>query len=197
MALFDRVKNIILKPKEEWLVINNEPPSGISLIFTYLLPLALIAAVATFIGFAFLTFGIGFGMEYRLIYAVITLLQLVVSVYINALVTDALAPSFSSEKNLGKSIQLVVYAATPAYVGAILNIIPVIGWLGSLAGGIYSIYLFYLGIPVMKKTPQDKVPVYLIVIIAVLILVYVIIQMIMWRVIFASYFIGFHSIGGL
>jgi hypothetical protein len=195
MALFNRVINIITKPKEEWHAINNETPTGASLIFTYLLPLALIAAAATFIGFAFITFG--FGVEYGLIYAFIMLLQLVVSVYINALVTDALAPSFSSEKNLGKSIQLVVYAATPAYVGAILNIIPFIGWLGSVAGAIYSIYLFYLGIPILKKTPEDKVPIYLIVIIAVLILVYIIIRLIMWNVIFASFFLGFHSIGGL
>lgn len=193
MALLDRVKNIILKPKEEWLVINNETPPGASLIFTYLLPLALIAAVATFIGFSFFITA-GFGMEYGLILALIVLIQIVVSVYVNALVTDALAPSFASEKNLGKSIQLVVYAATPAYVGGILNIIPFIGWLGSLAGGIYSIYLLYLGLSVMKKTPEDKVPVYLIVIIAVLIIVYFIIRMIMWRVVFASYFMG---VGGL
>ena len=195
MALFDRVKNIIVNPKQEWQVINNETANGASLIFSYLFPLALIAAVATFIGFSFLTFGgIGFGTEYGLISAVVILIQLVVSVYVNALVTDAFAPSFSSEKNLGKSIQLVVYAATPAYVGSILNIIPVIGWLGSIAGGIYSIYLFYLGIPVLKKTPEDKVPIYLIVIILVLIIIYAVIQMIMWRVIFASFYLGLHSL---
>jgi hypothetical protein len=190
MALLDRVKNIILKPKEEWLVIDNETTSGMSLIFSYLFPLALIAALATFLGIAFFTFGLGLGMQYGLISAIIMLVQLVVSVYVNALVTDALAPSFASEKNMGKSTQLVVYAATPAYLGAILNIIPVIGWLGSLAGGIYSIYLFYLGIPVLKKTPQDKVPVYLIVIIAVLIIVYFILRMIFIRLLFASYFLG-------
>jgi Yip1 domain len=194
MALFDRVKNIIINPKAEWQVINSETSTGASLIFTYLFPLALIAAVATFIGFSFLTFGgIGFGTEYGLIYAGIMLVQLIVSVYVNALVTDALAPSFGSEKNIGKSMQLVVYAATPAYVGAILNIIPAIGWLGSLAGGIYSIYLLYLGIPVLKKTPQDKVPIYLIVIIIVLILIYAVIQYILWRVVFSSYYIGLHT----
>jgi hypothetical protein len=193
MALLDRVKNIIINPKAEWEVINQETTSGASLIFSYLFPLALLAAVATFIGFSFFAFGgLGLGMEYALIYAVTMLIQLVVAVYLNSLVTDALAPSFSSEKNMGKSIQLVVYAATPAYVGAILNIIPGIGWLGSLAGGIYAIYLFYLGIPVLKKTPQDKVAIYLIVIIIVLIIIYAVIQYIMWRVIFSSYYLGLH-----
>src|SRR5579862_9130404 len=194
MALINRVRNIIVNPKEEWKLISAESSPGPSLIFSYLFPLALAASIATFIGFSFLTFGFSVGTGFALVTAIIMLVQLLVTVYVNAFVTDALAPSFASEKNLGKSIQLVVYAATPAYVGGILNIIPFIGWLGSLAGGIYSIYLLYLGLSVMKKTPEDKVPVYLIVIIAVLIIVYFIIRMIMWRVVFASYFMG---VGGL
>jgi hypothetical protein len=186
MPLLDRVKNMLLKPKEEWLVIDNETNSGVPLIMSYLLPLTIVAALATFLGI--LIVGGSLLMEFGLITALILLVQLIVAVYVNAVVTDALAPSFSSQKNLNKSIQLVVYAATPSYVGAILNIIPSIGWLGMLAGGIYSIYLFYLGIPILKKTPEDKIPIYLIAIIVVLALVYWLLQMLLWRVCFPDYY---------
>jgi hypothetical protein len=142
MSFIDRVKNILLKPKEEWQVINAETNSGMPLIISYLVPLAAAAAIATFIGYAFV-FGQG-SIQFGLVRAIIILIQLVISVYVTAFVTDALAPSFASEKNMNKSIQLVVYAATPAYIGALFNILPFIGWLGSLAGGIYSLYLFYL-----------------------------------------------------
>jgi len=185
MNLIDRVKNILTKPKEEWQVINGESHSGMPLIISYLVPLAAAAAIATFIGYAFLYHG-GIGVTGGLIYAIIAFLQLVIAVYISAYVIDALAPSFSSEKNLSKSIQLVVYSATPAYVGALLNIIPAIGWLGSLAGAIYAIYLMYLGLPVLKKTPVDKVPIYLIIIIVVQMLIFWLISYIILRLFWTS-----------
>ncbi|HLX91010.1 MAG TPA: Yip1 family protein [Puia sp.] len=195
MALINRVRNIIVNPKEEWKLISAESSPGPSLIFSYLFPLALAASIATFIGFSFLTFGFSVGTGFALVTAIIMLVQLLVTVYVNAFVTDALAPSFSSEKNLGKSIQLVVYAATPAYVGAILNIIPAIGSLGTLAGSIYSIYLFYLGIPILKKTPPEKAVGYLIAIIVVMIIVFWIIRSILWRLVFPTYYIGYQGIG--
>ncbi|HEY0731158.1 MAG TPA: Yip1 family protein [Chitinophagaceae bacterium] len=185
MNLIERVKNLLTKPKEEWQVINGETLSGMPLIVSYLLPLAAASAIASFIGYAFLFHG-GIGVKAGLIYAVIAFLQLVIAVYVNALITDALAPSFSSEKNLNKSIQLVVYAATPVYIGSLLNIIPAIGWLGSLAGAIYSIYLLYIGLPIMKKTPEDKAPIYLIVIILVLAVIYWLISYIILRVFWTS-----------
>lgn len=186
MNLLERVKNIITKPKEEWQVINGEAKSGMPLIVSYLLPLAALAAIASFIGYSFLFRGEGIGIKTGLIYAVIAFLQMVISVYISALVTDALAPSFASEKNMNKSIQLIVYAATPAYVGGLLNIIPAIGWLGSLAGGVYSIYVLYLGLPIMKKTPEDKTPIYLIVIILALAVLYWLINYILMRLMWSS-----------
>lgn len=191
MNLIDRVKNLLTKPKEEWQVINTETNSGMPLIVSYLVPLAALAAVASFIGYAFLFHG-GWGVKAGLIYALIAFLQLVLAVYINAYVTDALAPSFASEKNLNKSIQLVVYAATPAYVGGLLNIFPVIGWLGSLAGAIYSIYLLYIGLPIMKKTPEDKVPIYLIVIILVLAVIYWLISYIILKIFWSSLGVGLY-----
>jgi hypothetical protein len=186
MNLIDRVKNIIMKPKEEWQVINKETIAVPTLITSYLLPLAVVAALASFIGYGFIigTASIKTGV----IWALIALVQIVLAVYINAFVTDALAPSFASEKNMMKSAQLVVYAATPGYIGSLLNIIPAIGWLGSLAGGIYSIYLLYLGIPVMKKTPEDKVPIYLIVIIVVLLVLYWLISYIIMRIFWTTLF---------
>ena len=65
------------------------------------------------------------------------------------------------EKNIGRSAQLVAYSSTAVWVSGIFNIIPSLSILGFL--GLYSIYLFYLGIPVMKKTPDDKRITYMIV----------------------------------
>ncbi len=162
MNIIERIKGILVKPKEEWLVINGESTSSSALVINYLLPLAVIAALATFFGF-FFALPSGF-IKIGIYYAIFALISLVVAVYATAYITDALAPSFASEKNINKSTQLVVYSATPVFVGALLGLLPRISWLGLLAGAIYSIYLLFLGIPVLKKTPEDKTPIYLIVI---------------------------------
>ncbi|HRZ22392.1 MAG TPA: hypothetical protein P5184_12040, partial [Bacteroidales bacterium] len=59
MNLIERAKNILFKPKDEWKVIAAEEPNTQSLIFSYVLPLALIPAVARFIGFGVFGFHVG------------------------------------------------------------------------------------------------------------------------------------------
>jgi steroid 5-alpha reductase family enzyme len=96
---------------------------------------------------------------------------------------DALAPSFSSEKNIGKSAQLVAYSYTAVWVAGIFNILPSLSILGIL--GLYSIYLFYLGLPVMKKTPEDKRISYMIVSAIVIIVVGLVVNTIVSRIMYA------------
>lgn len=89
---------------------------------------------------------------------------------------DLLAPSFDGEKNKDKSAQLIAYSMTGAWAGSIFGIIPFLGIIGSLAGGIYSLYLLYIGIIPMKKVPEDKRLVYVIITIIVLFVVNMIIM---------------------
>ena len=100
-----------------------------------------------------------------------------------------LAPSFNSEKNIGKSAQLVAYSNTPVWVAGFLSFIPVIGTLLAIAGWVYSIFLFYNGLGILKKTPEDKKVVYMVVAIIVMIAITFIISAILMAV-FAS-IIGF------
>ena len=64
MALVDRVKNILLTPREEWQVIDAEPATPSELYKEYIIPLAAIGPVASALGA--LVFGYqAFGMNYR------------------------------------------------------------------------------------------------------------------------------------
>ena len=100
-----------------------------------------------------------------------------------------LAPSFSSEKNINKSAQLVAYAYTPGMIGAFLNILPMLAILGGLFG-LYGIYLWYLGLGPMKKTPEDKKVVYLIVSILVMIVVFIVVGLILGKILGSIFNIG-------
>ena len=187
MNIIERVKNILIAPKKEWNVIAAEEQSLPTTLTTYVLPLALIGAAATLIGWGLIgkSYSLGFlgtftvkGWDIGIKYGCIALASSIAGFFITTFVVDALAPSFGAEKNINKSAQFVAYSATPSYLGAILAILPSIALLGSLLG-LYGLYLMYLGIGPMKKAPEDKKVVYLIVSILVLIVTTVVLGMIL------------------
>lgn len=128
-----------------------------------------------------------FQAKYFAISGVIAFIASVVSYYLSVIIIDMLAPSFASERNMNKSAQLVAYSGTPSYIGALLSFIPVIGFLVSLAAWSYGILPVYLGIGPLKKTPEDKKVIYMIVAFLIMIVLYFILVAILGAVLFCSY----------
>ncbi len=189
MNLIQRAKNILFTPKTEWDVVAGETATLGSLLTGYVLPLSLIPAAAGFLGsmfFAGMIWGVGFGIATAVVSIIGSILAFVIGTYI----IDALAPSFKSEKNLGKSAQLMAYSATAIWVAGILGLIPFLGWLAMLAGAAYSIYLMYLGLGPVKKTPDDQKVIYVIIAIVIYWAVYAIISMFIGTMIIGALFMG-------
>jgi hypothetical protein len=199
MNLVTRAKNMITNPKVEWNIVAAEQPNVNQIITQYVLPLTLLGAVAAFIGYGLIGFSIlgvhvG-GMSWGIYYAINKIILGILSVFITAYVVDLLAPSFASEKDFGRSLQLVAYGATPGLVAAIFAILPFIAGIVAIAGAIYSVYLWYLGLGPIKKTPEDKKVVYLIVAFLVLIVVYSLIGIILSRLLLPVFGIGYGTYG--
>jgi hypothetical protein len=77
-----------------------------------------------------------------------------VSVYVLALIVNALAPAFSGQKSTAQSLKVTAYSATAAWLAGIFSLIPMLAILSIL--GLYSLYLLYVGLPVLMKSPPDK-----------------------------------------
>ncbi len=184
MNLIERVKNILITPKAEWEVVNAESATPQSLLVGYVLPLAVVSAIGPVL--TGLLFSGVFGFKYFLITAVIGFIAQIVAYYVSVILVDLLAPSFGSEKNINKSAQLVAYSATPSYIGGLLSFIPVLGMLISIAAWVYGVYLMYLGVGPLKKTPEDKKVVYLLVVYVIWIALYFIIAAILGAILFAA-----------
>ncbi|MCC5932160.1 MAG: YIP1 family protein [Cyclobacteriaceae bacterium] len=183
MNLVERAKNMIVTPKTEWDVVSSEESDLMTLLKTYVLPLAVLGAIAAFIGqgligTSVLGVKVGGTISYGIAQALIHLLSVSIAFVLTSYVVDMLAPTFQSEKNLNKSAQLVAYSNTPAMVGALLAILPSLAWLGSLFG-LYGFYLLYIGLPVLKKTPENQRIGYIIVTILVLIAIYVVLGLVL------------------
>ncbi len=191
MNLVDRVKNILITPKTEWEVIKNEQTTTADLFTKYVMILALIPVLATFIGQSLIGISLGPFGSYKipvsngLIYAVVYYILSIVGVYLVAFIIDALAPSFGSTKNMDASLKVAVYSYTAAWIAGIFSIIPILGILGIL--GLYSLYLMYLGLKIVKDTPQDKLVGYLVVVIIIAIVIYFVIGMIVAAIALPSF----------
>ncbi|MBC7348916.1 MAG: YIP1 family protein [Candidatus Aminicenantes bacterium] len=163
MNLVARVQGLILKPKEEWEKIKGEPATVADLFKSYLVPVAAIPAVAQFLGFWLIgvslpvrgTFRMSLGAS--LGRAVVSYILSLASVFILALIINALAPTFSSRPDQLQSLKLAAYSLAPYYVAGIFYLVPVLSFLVVLAG-IYSLYVLYLGFKAgLMETPPEKI----------------------------------------
>lgn len=169
-----RVVNILKSPETEWPVIAGESTDAGRLFREYIIPLSAIPVVASFIGMSL----IGVGFYRRPVVAGVSLLVVsyvlgLIGTYVCAMVIEWLAPKFKSSGSRVDALKLVAYASTPVWVAGVLNILPALGVIGLLAG-LYAIYLFYLGLPILMKTPADQVVGFMIVAALVIIVVSVI-----------------------
>lgn len=183
MNLIERAKNIIVKPKEEWLVIERENTPIPQLVVSYLIPLALIPAIAAFIRYGLIGFGQfgGATIAWGLKQAIISFVSTVGGVYLTAYIIDLLAVNFGSVKNYRRAMQLVVYSYTPMLLAGVFQIIPLLSFLSIV--GLYGLYLLYIGLAPLMKTPADKVTGYFVVSLVVMIAIYIVISAVLVTII--------------
>ena len=176
MNLVARVKGIITNPRQEWAVIDNEPLDLGDLLVRYVLPLAAIGPIASIIGFS--AFGVGglfrLSMGTILGLAITNYVLTIVGVFILAWVINMLAPQFSATQSMPQAIKVAAYSSTAAWVAGIFNIFPALAIL-AVIGGLYSLYLCWIGLPILMKAPQDKATTYVIVVIVAIVIIYVVI----------------------
>jgi hypothetical protein len=183
MDIISRVQGIILKPKEEWAKIKDEPTTIAQLFMPYAVILAAIPVVARFIGWGLVGFRIpylgGSWMGRALLYSIFYYVFSLAVVYGFGWIINALAPNFSSTQNLPNAMKLAVYSMTPAWVAGIFHIIPSLGVLAVL-GFLYAIYVLYLGFntPALG-TPKEKVIGYCVVSVIVMIVLSAVIGLIL------------------
>ena len=190
MALVDRVKNILLSPRAEWQVIDAEPATVASLYTGYIMPLAAIPVICQAIGMSTIGMTIPLiGTHYRtpVVSAITSAAVLyvfgLIAVFIVALIVDGLAPTFGGTKNQVQALKVVAYSYTASWVGGIFALVPALGIIGFLFA-LYSLYLLFLGLPVLMKSPADKAVGYTVVVVICTIVV-------TWVIFFAVATLGF------
>lgn len=189
MNLVERVKNMLLQPKNAWPKIAAETATVQSLYVGYILIMAAIGPLALLVR------SVALGSVAGLPFAIGMYLLTLVSVFIVALIVDSLAPTFGSERNFVGSLKLVAYAYTAVWVAGIFRLIPAIGGILGLIAAIYSIYTFYLGLSPVKKCPVAKAVAYTIVVLICNILLFWVLGLVLLPMMLGGGMIGMGALG--
>jgi hypothetical protein len=152
MEMLKRVKSILLTPRLEWPVIAREKSEASVLFIRYVAVLALIPALARFVGTSLIG---GYApISSSLAGALVIYLSGFAVVYGLALIIDALAPRFGARKNFPAALKLAVYSTTPVWLAGVFLLVPGLSFLVML--GLQGVYLLWLGLPILLQVPAEK-----------------------------------------
>jgi Yip1 domain len=169
-ALIERVKALLLTPKDEWPKIAAEPATIAGLYSNYVIYLAAIPPLSLLIGSLVFGYGVG-GITYRpsflgaLANAILQYGLQLGGVYVLALIVAWLAPRFGGDSDRVSAFKLAAYSATASWLAGIFSLVPMLGILGLL--GLYSLYLLYTGAPVLMRVPAERAGRFLLALIAI------------------------------
>ncbi|MDQ2878608.1 MAG: YIP1 family protein [Pseudomonadota bacterium] len=167
-GMIDRIKNILLSPKTEWARIDAEPMTLQSIMIGWVLPLAAIGPIAGVLRnflfpmtIPFTTISFHPPLIGSIVQAIVTLALTMLGVWVWSLILDALAPSFKGTRNPIAALKLVAFSATAMWLCGIFQLTWATMPLAIL--GLYSAYIFWVGVPVTMKVLKDQAVVYVIV----------------------------------
>jgi hypothetical protein len=184
MDLVTRAKNIILQPKDEWPVIAAEPATVADLYKGYILPLAAIQPIVSFVKLSLIGISMPMMGTYReplgssIGHALVTYALALAAVYVLALVIEFLAPRFGGMPDRMQALKLAAYSYTPAWIGSVLILVPWIGYLLAFLASIYGLYLLYIGLPVLMRSAPEKNLLYFAAVLVVTIVISIVIGLI-------------------
>jgi hypothetical protein len=160
--LIQRTKNIVLGPKLEWRVIAPEPTSIAQLYTGYVMPLAAFAAVMSFLHMSVIGASVPFAGVVRtpiasgLMAAILSFGLGLVGLFLVGLIINRLAPTFAGLSDRRQALKVAAYSFTPAWLSSVLALSPVLPTLLQWAALFYGIYVLYLGLPVLMRSPQER-----------------------------------------
>lgn len=179
--MIERIRLLLFRPHQAWIVIKDDFTGFADVLTHYLMPLVAVPAFCGMFGYAFVGMRFGFrAVVYKVplhmafVWAVVFYLATLIGIYVEGIVINTLALSFHAKQHAVDAFKLAAYAYTPAAIAGVLKLFPPLSFLVFLIS-LYSIYLLYCGLPVMMEAPQEKVVVYLVLIVCVMIVVYLLI----------------------
>ncbi|HQH41770.1 MAG TPA: Yip1 family protein [Bacteroidales bacterium] len=179
--VYQRAKNMLYQPEQEWVIIKEENLSQRTVLREYAWPMMLIVLVSTFIGS--MLFHTGYHLTFGYLFArIITSLVLSGGVmYLSAFFINEAVEGSGGIKNMDAAMGLTTYSWTAFFLfyalASILSLFP-LNVLFYLCG-LYSVYLYYTGISPMLSVPENNKTRFTIISVIIMLVLYTIASVIL------------------
>ena len=148
-----RAKGMLFAPKIEWRHIRRERIAPRRLVVGYVTPLAALTALSALVRFSIMP-RVPFAGAVAM--ALLTLGFELLAVLVVALIISVLASSFRGIHDLWQALRVAAYASTPLWVSCVFLPFPTLTLPALFLAGLYHIYLMYLGLEILMKSPRDR-----------------------------------------
>ena len=159
-SVLRRILSLVLVPNQAWDEIAREPASVDVLIRRYIVPLALLAPLATVIGMK--TFDAswspahGYLVPPEAIWAAgaTTLFASITSIFLLAGIFVLIAPMYGSSRDYPSALKVATYGAVPVLVAGALLFLPVMVMV-SMVALCHTLFLYWIGVRRVLDVPED------------------------------------------
>ena len=159
-SVLRRILSLVLVPNQAWDEIAREPASVDVLIRRYIVPLALLAPLATVIGMK--TFDAswspahGYLVPPEAIWAAgaTTLFASIASIFLLAGIFGLIAPMYGSSRDYPSALKVATYGAVPVLVAGALLFLPVMVMV-SMVALCHTLFLYWIGVRRVLDVPED------------------------------------------
>lgn len=155
-ALTRRAREIMLRPRSEWEVIEREGDSVRDLYTRYVMILAAVPPICTVLGaiVGSLFGAIHFSIVGAIVAALVDYVMTLGMVYGLGRAIEALAPYFGGARVRGQAMKVAAFFPTALWLAGVFAIVPALSPLQVL--GLYSLFILWLGLPKLMKVGEDK-----------------------------------------
>ena len=159
-SVLRRILSLVLVPNQAWDEIAREPASVDVLIRRYIVPLALLAPLATVIGMK--TFDAswspahGYLVPPEAIWAAgaTTLFASIASIFLLAGIFVLIAPMYGSSRDYPSALKVATYGAVPVLVAGALLFLPVMVMV-SMVALCHTLFLYWIGVRRVLDVPEN------------------------------------------
>ncbi|MCB1735433.1 MAG: YIP1 family protein [Gammaproteobacteria bacterium] len=161
--VFQHVWGLLSQPAAEWAKIRDRRCSISGCFSTHISILALIPALAGYIGITQVGWQFGsqtvkLDPDNAITVTIVFYLAMLFAVLVVGKMIDWMSQTYDVRQPLSQSIALSAYTATPLFLAGVFQLNPIV-WLNFLIGlpviG-YTVYLLYTGLPIMMEIPEEK-----------------------------------------
>lgn len=151
MSTWKRIVGIVLRPDDEWDLIAREDTTVDELTRRFIVPLSLLAPIATVVGMKVFDrtwdADAGYLVPADQIFAAgaATLFTSIVSIFALAGIFVLIAPLYGSSRDYRAALKVATYGAVPVMLAGATLLLPVMALVG-LVGLCHSLFVWWLGV---------------------------------------------------